>query len=895
MGIFSSTYKTYVGTSISRFADMDTFVSSKYRGVISGISRNEDIVDHTLDYLLAGPGQKAKTAFRFSGDSYVDEYGDTRPKYIFGRPQDYVVSASLGNYYATNALKDYLLEEYGTGISFLYYMYGVNNYFHAAFKLLSAFGINSDGELPKLTEEKLFKCYFYSLNLIVNSEYKKDAIKSFERPNLPSEIITEIIGSEEEQGVTCDVTYRYVKVVSNTENSTTTVDPFLYSTYEISNFEGGPNNYTDTINTSSTDDPVIVVTTTTATGALAEDEYQKEVTKITTTSVTIHYVSVVTSYVVDTPPPPPAPIPYTPPTPTGTKTVEEYHSSSTYHVKVTKVTSYKQENKKLGTELTFSDEDRARSWYMACFVVPGSTKPTFFEYATGGIVPELNDVIKPTYDYPGNFMPRLYLRWNFQPGTVNVSPYLSGYKNSKKLAKRMGVDYDKLVEEVHDLKEGTPDARTADDLSKIISAYISYYVPADASSMVEQKYLYHHFKDLHQNIGGKESLDTLETFLDEVKKSDFFEHAAVIYDKRFKTVIGMQGIWKREVIGTFPINKKGVYSRHSKDGEYGFTSGELSISETITQQHSRGDFTYTTTEKFPYHVYRFQHIKEEYETINKYTEYQVIGLYTKYFVKDDYYSTGIYLEDENSKLDLLYVPINYDIVKEFGVFEREELMYSSLQFVANSLEVVKVKWYQRSGWANVFKVAAIVAAVFGFAEGFEFVHALISVAGVSIAWAIELIWFYLKELISVYLVAYTFVKVGGTDLAMLAAIIMSISGYGNSMGLKTTFATDMLSYSNAIFKEINRTFTKEFKALKGEYDSLLAEAKEEILELTNALEDVKPNSARNNLTASLLSTTPTEFLNKPHIGNIGTKSFDLLHNYVDISLHLPNKPTYLEV
>jgi hypothetical protein len=50
-----------------------------------------------------------------------------------------------------------------------------------------------------------------------------------------------------------------------------------------------------------------------------------------------------------------------------------------------------------------------------------------------------------------------------------------------------------------------------------------------------------------------------------------------------------------------------------------------------------------------------------------------------------------------------------------------------------------------------------------------------------------------------------------------------------------------------------------------------------------------------NLTAHLLSSTPTEFLNKTHIGNIGTKVFDVTRNYVDISLRLPYRPTYSEV
>ena len=50
-----------------------------------------------------------------------------------------------------------------------------------------------------------------------------------------------------------------------------------------------------------------------------------------------------------------------------------------------------------------------------------------------------------------------------------------------------------------------------------------------------------------------------------------------------------------------------------------------------------------------------------------------------------------------------------------------------------------------------------------------------------------------------------------------------------------------------------------------------------------------------NLTAQLLNSTPTEFLNKTHIGNIGTKVFDVTRNYVDISLRLPYRPTYSEV
>ena len=140
MGIFSSKYKTYVGTSISRFADTDSFLSSKKKGLISGINRNEDVTDHTLDSLINSSGFRAKKVFRYGESSYT-----------FGRPKDTLFAKN-----GSTATTGLAIENYLTSLGALnvfYTKYGVNNYFHKLYKLLhNSYNFNfNTGELPTLS------------------------------------------------------------------------------------------------------------------------------------------------------------------------------------------------------------------------------------------------------------------------------------------------------------------------------------------------------------------------------------------------------------------------------------------------------------------------------------------------------------------------------------------------------------------------------------------------------------------------------------------------------------------------------------------------------------------------------------------------------------------------
>ena len=723
MGIFSSKYKTYVGTSISRFADTDSFISSKKKGLISGINRNEDVTDHILDSLTNSSGFRAKKAFRYGESSYT-----------FGRPKDTLFAKN-----GSTATTGIAIENYLTSLGALnvfYTKYGVNNYFHKLYKLLhNSYNFNfNTGELPTLS-----------------------AIK----------------GST--------VTLNHLFILNNPTNLLEDVDSFssidFYTTKVV-----------DDVSVSRLG---------------AKISYTWELLGVTHTEELV-----------------------------------------------------------ISDSLFFSNEELKKTVFMAAY--ENSTGDlTFFDYKINSGISSLDNIFKTSYDAPGDYLPRLYFRWNhISEGTDKNS---IAYTNGKKLSKKIGLNYDDLIDSVHKVDAD----RTQADLDQIRSVFLTYALPADATDQVELKYLFKHFKNWYGVIGGTVTTKSLEDFNTNYQLSDSDEHVLVIEDKRFKIAIGMQGIWKRTVTGVF-----------DSVGKYGTLKGKMLVEIYVEGGSS-------TVRWFPWHVYRHQTNEYTYE------EYQVVGLETKYYVEGDHSSASGYTADVEDTKDILFVPINYSLIDQFTLFEQEELMYKSMQIVANSLVVVKVKWYQRSGWGTLFKIAAIVAAFYGFTQGLALLSALATIATVSIAWALELVFAYLVDYLISVIAIKLFVKAAGEELAFLTAIVLAATGYIQGGGFKSPFATQMLQYSNSIFTEMNASFMREIGSLKDDYNSFITEAKTEFKEISDELK--KFENPNKNLTAYLLNGTPTEFLNKTHIGNIGTKVFDVTRNYVDMSLRLPYRPTYSEV
>ena len=483
----------------------------------------------------------------------------------------------------------------------------------------------------------------------------------------------------------------------------------------------------------------------------------------------------------------------------------------------------------------------------------------FFNYKENTGISYLDAIHSTSYVVAGDYYPRIYFRWNYESGSKY--PSSTEYLHSKEIAKKIGLKYDQVVEAVHKIDAD----RTQADLDKVISSVFMYALPADSTEQIEIMYLFKHFEKWYSVVGGTVSNKSLSNFT--VTSAELNEHVVVIEDTRFKITVGMQGIWKRTVTGVF-----------DSVGKYGTLKGKMLVDIYL----EGGSNTVST---YPWNVYRFQ------VSGSQYIEYQVVGLECKYYIIDDYHSYSVYTEDVNNATDLMYVPLDYTIVSSLNVFTQEELMYKAMHVFNNSVEVVKVEWYQRNGWATGFKIAAVYVALQGLTEALAFIDALVAVASVSIAWAIEIISALVLDAILIAVSVNVFVNTVGDDLAFLTAIFLMVNGewQGNAFGFNLGSASELLSYSNSIFAEINKNISKEIKSIQEEYLSFADKSNKELTEISSLLED--PLNSNAQMGKLLLAETPDMFFTKTHQVNIGTKAYDLLHNFVDISLDLPRSPT----
>lgn len=842
MGIFSSKLKTYVGSSISRFADSSKFISSKTRGAISGINRNEDITEHTLEHLVKSHGFNAKKAFA---------YGNT---YTFGRPDDTLITKSGSSSAVYSAIVSYVNALGGSSV--FYGIYGANNYYHKIYKILIdllKFNLTTQ-ELVTLSASKGHTVTLHSVSLLSISDNSVDDTSSFNPIGLGS-LNLNVILDDSVSRVGTEITYRWVY----SENVPLDVTEIVSGLTELNSvsetYAGGTVDFTTT--TESAREFVSDGSSTSTLSPLPQELplYYADTTRVLATEYTLYRVVVTT-------------VTYVASTTTRTTTISEKfiyvgtgYTTYTYH---------RQESIK-ETNIAFSNAELNEPLLMSAYVgLDGKTK--FLDHIIGsGAEPEevLNTIFNTTYSTPGEYLPFLYFRWDYKAGNEILTS--TEYLHSKELARKIGITYDKVIDAVHKIDEN----RTQEDLDKVISSLLLYALPADSSDSVEISYLYDHFKKWHNYYSGKLSDDTLEVFNTSLTFSDLAESVIVIEDKRFKMTVGFQGIWKRVVDESLKIGLE-----DAPIGTYQLKKGVLTVTSLL-------DESITLSREFPYYCYRLQTGEAEY------TEYQVVGIECKYYMsvndKNDYHSFSKYTEDPNDASDLVYIPIDYTIVSSYPVFKQEELIYKSMQIINNSVQIVKIEWYQRSGWGTAFKIAAIVAALQGFTEALSFVNALIAVASVSIAWALEIIYTTVLDALIAAISVQVFVNVAGDDLAFLAAMFLMINGAsGNYFGLNLGTATEVMSYANSIFKEISDNFTKEYQSLKNEYISIIEKQKTVLNEISSLIGDlVNPNQK---LGLIALNETPAMVFNKIHQGNIGTKAFDLLHNYVDISLDLPRAP-----
>lgn len=503
----------------------------------------------------------------------------------------------------------------------------------------------------------------------------------------------------------------------------------------------------------------------------------------------------------------------------------------------------------------------------------GST-PKYWTYEdNSGGYPILDSVYTKGLAMMGDFYPNMY----FRLAKTNPKNYADQiwYHSSKKIAKKIGLDFDDLVDQIHE----NP------DIKDVEQAILTLGVPPDSTDKDDLQYLFDFFEQLHLNGGGNAPNDFVKDYL-----RRFYAGEYANLDESLRSIVIQDGTFKMNLLyrHTTLVRKVGQLG---PIGTVTGGSGEYEITRNAVTYTGDNETPTVETVKIPYFVYRKQ------VGLNWYDEVTVVGLSMRYYVFEEYFTTmADYNDDDVEDKRVLLIPLDRSIIKHYPGGMKNRLVTRNYHFVFNARVVTKVKWYQRGAWRTLIKIAGIVITIASLGSG-EFLTAAIAAATTGAY--ITLITLILEEIIN-YLIVSTlfrlFVKAVGVDIAFLAAIFAAAYGLYDqlSSGAKklTATAKNMLSLANGLVGGAQSVLKDMYESLQDDWTGF----KKEMEEAWKTLEETRDTLFKdiNLVPLVILGESPDDYFRRTvHSGNIGTLLIEDTHTFVDRSLTLPSPYTTL--
>ena len=508
--------------------------------------------------------------------------------------------------------------------------------------------------------------------------------------------------------------------------------------------------------------------------------------------------------------------------------------------------------------------DQEADYFQAKYYKNGQVKYITIKRGDGSF-PSLDLLFDGDYDDLGSFFPFGYFRYN-KTSMMDMNKQSPEFKTSKKMMKYLGIDLETVTEKIHE----NP------DIEQVEQAMLFMAVPATTTDPLEQRYIFDFFNRLYIEEGGGKSKSA--SVLDESLGVAPTETAIVIQDKRFKMALSYRRINRKKVKGN--IGKKGTYS--SGSGSEMFTKTGLADGGTLTTIFERS---------VPTHMYRHQISETMYEEI------EVLGLTMTYYIFEQYTTTG---DDTDN---ILLIPIDRSITKDYSVPDREILYTRSLHFVFNSRVLTKIQWYQTGIFKIFMLIIAIIVIVVTWGAATPAVAAAYAAGGVlAAAYVIAIM---VIKYVVVSMVIKLLVRKAGAKVAIIAAIIAAAYGYNTDPSAATSLATEasavagapwstqLLSLASNISVILTEQTKLDMEGLRNEATdfSLFVEKQTKLLDKAEDLLD-----SNNLMTPTIIfGETPDQFYERTvHYGNIGILGIDAVQSYVDNALTLPKLSETIE-
>lgn len=867
MGLGTTKKKLVVGTAVQRMIPDTDIILSKDVAILKYIlssggntsvsPKNKTLSEYIIESAQSSLPTRFKQAYRFAENG----------RYAYGLPT--ASSVSVQGVDLNQAVKDVLEADLGHSVSMVYTYLGDANYHHFMwYKLIEDYGYNpTTNELTNLSSSVGFDCYLQSAKLVfgyatVNSDETGETLKQrgfssesgecltrsqdLLRASVPIDVNTDVSDAYVE------VTYQYIEIVPDTTPPSNPVVNNLSTTTL--------NGYAE--KNSSVDVYVNTVLTTTL-SADADGYFNYSFTPNLVTGDVVKLVvkdsALNSSTGVDTT------VPYTNPSPVSTGTTptvtEITHTDSFSFDFLDYINSavpvVPAEPDDTPTVVVGDDTIAPEFDYIqACYTydVLGVTHIEYLTYAYGtGGNPAL-DAIFDTGSSFGEFYPRLYSRLDGQDLPNTLSTTSVEYKSSKRIAKILGIDWIDWSKTLHD---------SIEDIADVKQMFITLAAPMNTTDPVIREYLYRYWLRVYDEMtvdittGELAGLNARQGVVMRIKDNVYTN--SISFDAvSLNTISGTIG-----AVGTYSSEYINVYINYIQ-ANYAAGTGTTEYVENAISIHPA------------HHKYKYQ------DTPTTYKEIRVYVARSSHIFSGD--STTALGTDEN-----LLVPLDKTVITYLTNKETEILFNKCLYLFVNMAKIIKVKWYQRSGFKIILQVVAVVIAVVTAGAG-----APLSVYLIAIGKAI-LIGLALQAAIKLLIKLGVNASVIGV-LAVVALIYSGKLALTNTTGILNLTALEALQISSIAFDMSAKISAFELKELSKEIEAFNNESQEKQAALKQAKEllndkpiDVSLELLLGNSRSSVFITlgeSPEEFMSKDPINTIELIN-SYSENYVEIMMQPP--------
>jgi len=259
--------------------------------------------------------------------------------------------------------------------------------------------------------------------------------------------------------------------------------------------------------------------------------------------------------------------------------------------------------------------------------------------------------------------------------------------------------------------------------------------------------------------------------------------------------------------------------------------------------------------------------------------------------------------DSDPKLEFR-IPIKINLLKEVATMHREELLADALAATVFLVQEQKVKWYQSGFWKWLIIIIAIIVIVLSYRyDLLSGVANFASLTGLS-GLALYTVYYVMAFAIG-FIISFAGSLIGG-ELGTLFTIVgtmvaMSVNPFTNVTQTFKTFV-DSPSFGSAVsFIQATDVFIRsgmriyarhEFRQLQHEMDDWLKTHRERQQELQDAWDDLGTITNVDpfdliRAQSDNMAETPETFYNRTLNMNPGLLGYDLIFNFSEIALVLP--------